>query len=64
MKEDYIASAYALDSNGLVAAISKMAFGNQLGVKVSTELQPKELFANGLGNIVAEVSEEALAYME
>ena len=64
MDEDYIASAYALDSNGLVAAISKMAFGNQLGVKVSTELQPKELFANGLGNIVAEVSEEVLAYME
>ncbi|MBR3808342.1 MAG: phosphoribosylformylglycinamidine synthase, partial [Lachnospiraceae bacterium] len=64
MEEDYIASAYALDSNGLVAAISKMAFGNQLGVKVSTELQPKELFANGLGNIVAEVSEEVLAYME
>ena len=64
MEKEYVASAYALDSNGLVAAISKMAFGNQLGVKVSEEIQAKELFANGLGSIVAEVGEDALAYME
>ena len=27
-------SAYALDANGLVAAVSKMAFGNKLGVSI------------------------------
>ena len=64
MGEGHVASAYALDSNGLVAAISKMAFGNQLGVKISDDLQTKELFTNGLGNIVAEVTEDALAYLE
>ncbi len=63
MEENYVSSAYALDSKGLAAAISKMAFGNKLGIKVSDELQAKDLFVNGLGSIVAEVSPEALAYM-
>ena len=52
-----IISAYALDANGLVSAISKMAFGNKMGVRLTDELVPKKLFENGLGDIVAEVPE-------
>lgn len=55
-----IISAYALDAKGVVAAVSKMAFGNKLGAKISTELDVRELFKNELGNIIAEVPAEAM----
>lgn len=51
-----IVSAYALDGRGLSAAVSKMAFGNRLGVTVSSEITAETLFAPGFGNIVAEVA--------
>lgn len=63
MKEKRIVSAYALDSKGVAAAISKMAFGNKLGVDVNPELDAEELFANGLGGIVAEVTADTIAQM-
>lgn len=50
-----IVSAYALDSKGVAAAISKMAFGNKLGVEIDTEVLVRTLFENGLGDIIAEV---------
>ncbi len=59
--EKVIVSAYALDAKGLTAAISKMAFGNKLGVLVSDELQPKDLFVNEIGNIIAEVPAHLLS---
>lgn len=59
-----IVSAYALDSKGIVAAISKMAFGNQLGVTITEELETEELFANELGGIIAEMPSEALEELE
>ena len=59
--EGKILSAYALDGKGLAAAVSKMAFGNKLGVTVEDSVSADTLFAPGFGNIVAEVSEDALA---
>jgi phosphoribosylformylglycinamidine synthase len=59
-----IVSAYALDSYGLAAAVSRMAFGNGFGIALREELDEEELFGNGLGSIVAEVSEEALSILE
>lgn len=59
-----ILSAYALDSKGIVAAVSKMAFGSRLGVKLSEELSPRELFENGLGDIVAEIEADRLEKLE
>ncbi|TCL58972.1 phosphoribosylformylglycinamidine synthase [Kineothrix alysoides] len=55
-----IVSAYAQDAKGLASSISKMAFGNKLGVIMSGELSAKELFENGLGDIVAEVEADKL----
>ena len=60
MKKGIIVSAYALDSNGLAAALSKMAFGNGLGVAVDEEVPLRALFENGLGNIVAEIAADKL----
>lgn len=51
-------SVYALDAKGLIAAVSKMAFGNKLGVSIRGCLKPEEAFAPGFGNLVAEVAPE------
>lgn len=56
-----IVSAYALDGKGLSAALSKMAFGNKLGVTVEADVAPETLFAPGFGNIVAEVAPKKAA---
>ncbi|MGN0327071.1 MAG: phosphoribosylformylglycinamidine synthase [Lachnospiraceae bacterium] len=61
MAEKKIVSAYALDAGGIVAAVSKMGFGNGLGAAISEELDPEDLFANQMGNILAEMSAEAVA---
>ena len=53
-----IKAAYALDANGLVPAVSKMAFGNKLGVKLYDECQSVLLFGCVIGDIVVEVSED------
>ncbi len=55
VKAGKIISAYALDAHGIVAAVSKMAFGNKLGVKLEHNLDPRDAFAPGFGCIVAEV---------
>ena len=60
MKKGIIVSAYALDSNGLAVALSKMAFGNGLGVAVDKEVPLRALFENGLGDIVAEIAADKL----
>lgn len=54
-KAGRIISAYALDGYGIVAAVSRMAFGNGLGVKLEHNLDPSDAFAPGFGCIVAEV---------
>ena len=55
VKAGKIVSAYALDGMGLAAAVSKMAFGNHMGVKIEHNVDARDLFAPGFGDIVAEV---------
>ena len=50
-----VVSAYALDRHGIAAAVSKMAFGNAFGVKIEHNLDPRDFFAPGFGDIVMEV---------
>ena len=57
IKAGKIVSAYALDSHGVISALSKMAFGNGLGVKIEHNVDPRDAFAPGFGCIVAEVPE-------
>lgn len=56
IQDKSIVSAYALERNGLIPAISKMAFGNHLGVALEGKLNSELLFAPAYGNILAEVS--------
>ena len=55
-----VISAYALDGKGLAAAVSKMAFGNKLGLTIEDEVTSDVLFAPGFGNIVAEIPVDKL----
>ena len=48
-------SAYALDRHGIAAAVSKMAFGNGMGVKIEHNLDPRDFFAPAFGDIICEV---------
>ena len=50
-----IVSAYALDRHGVVSAVSKMAFGNKMGVKLCGCVEAGKLFAPAFGDIIAEV---------
>ena len=50
-----IVSAYALDRHGIIAAVSKMAFGNAKGVKLEHNIDERDLFAPAFGDIIAEV---------
>ena len=61
---DNVRAAYALDANGLVPAVSKMAFGNKLGVKIYDDFSAKTLFGFAVGDLVLEVSEDSALAIE
>ena len=58
VKEGKMLSAYTLDGKGVALAVSRMAFGNGLGVQLNDTLDKDTLFAPGFGDLVAEVPAE------
>ncbi|MBQ7063032.1 MAG: phosphoribosylformylglycinamidine synthase subunit PurQ, partial [Bacteroidales bacterium] len=58
IEDGQVRSAYALGIGGIVEAVSKMAFGNKLGVRLNEALSKnnEELVAKKYGHIVVEVS--------
>ncbi|WP_394525899.1 phosphoribosylformylglycinamidine synthase [Lacrimispora sp. JR3] len=56
-----VVSAYAVESHGICEAVSKMAFGNKMGVKIETHVKPEDFFAAGWGNLVCEVPEKQVS---
>ena len=58
MQAGKVVSAYALDRHGIAAAVGKMAFGNAMGVKIEHNLDPRDFFAPGFGDLVLEVPAE------
>ncbi len=57
IKAGRILSAYAVEGNGLAEAVSKMAFGNKLGVRVEHNVDPRDFFAPDWGSILCEVAD-------
>ena len=55
-----IVSAYALGRYGVSEAVSKMAFGNKLGVKFDESITERDCFKPDFSGIVAEVSAGSL----
>ena len=56
-KAGIVKAAYALDEYGIAPALSKMAFGNRLGVKIENSISKEALFLAESGNIIAEISD-------
>ena len=63
MQAGKVVSAYALDRHGIAAAVSKMAFGNAMGVKIEHNLDPRDFFAPGFGDLVLEVPAEKVGQL-
>ena len=53
-----VVAAYAIDRQGIAPAVSKMAFGNQMGVKIEHNVDERDLFSAGFGDIICEVKAE------
>ena len=64
MQEGRIRAAYALDRMGIAAAVSKMAFGNGLGVRLEHDLDARDLFSPFLGDLICEVSGEDVGRLQ
>ncbi|MDD4111786.1 MAG: phosphoribosylformylglycinamidine synthase, partial [Herbinix sp.] len=58
MQDKKALSAYAIDFGGIIEAVSKMAFGNKLGVTLKTELDREELFLPDYGSMIIEMQKE------
>ena len=55
MKNNQVYSAYTVKDGGLLEAVYKMAFGNEIGVDLNNELSINDLCAKNYGNIILEV---------
>ncbi|MGN0380136.1 MAG: phosphoribosylformylglycinamidine synthase [Butyrivibrio sp.] len=60
IKDKALVSAYTLGAKGVVEAVSKMAFGNKMGVSIDSSFDSNELFAPKYGCIVAEADASLL----
>ena len=55
-----VESAYAVTFGGIIEAVSKMAFGNKLGVKLEAGISKEKLIAKDYGSIILEIKEDNL----
>lgn len=56
-----VLSSYAAGSDGLAGAVCKMAFGNNLGVKINPGIDQSRLFMPAWGSILLELDEAAVS---
>ena len=64
IKAGRVISAYATEANGIAEAVSKMAFGNHLGVKIEHDVDPRDFFAPAWGDIVCEVPADKVGELQ
>ena len=60
MEAGNVISAYAVEAGGIAEAVSKMAFGNKLGVKIEHSVDPRDFFVPAWGDMVCEVPDGKL----
>ena len=56
IEKGLVKSTYCLGFGGIIEAVSKMAFGNKLGVKLNSSINTAMLTAKNYGYIIVEVS--------
>ena len=64
IKDKSVYSSYTVKDGGLIEAIYKMAFGNNIGVRLNETLDLSELTLKNYGNIILEVDNEFNADLE
>ena len=57
MKAGRILSAYVCGRAGMAEAVSKMAFGNKIGVRIEHSVDPRAFFEAAYGDFVCEVAD-------
>ena len=60
VRNGQIVSSYAIGAGGIAEAVSKMAFGNRMGVTLDASVEAKDLFAPAFGDLIAEVPADKL----
>ena len=60
MEAGNVISAYAIEAGGIAEAVSKMAFGNKMGVKIEHSVDPRDFFVPAWGDMVCEVPDGKL----
>ena len=56
--KDYVLSSSTLKLGGAIEALSKMTFGNEIGLKINTDVSVETLAAVNYGSIVLEIKNE------
>ena len=60
MKAGKVYSAYTVKDGGIIEALYKMAFGNEIGVEINSDLSLEELIKKNYGNIILEINKSTL----
>ncbi len=55
-----IISAYAVEGHGICEAVSKMAFGNRMGIRIGHNVDPGDFFKAGWGMWYVKFRKESL----
>lgn len=58
IQEGQVRAAQAIRIGGLAAALTKMTFGNRIGITLAGEMDPHALFVSEYGSLVLELSRE------
>ena len=64
MHEGKVFSAYTVKDGGILEAVYKMAFGNEIGVEINEALSLNELLAKNYGHIILEVENDDVVTIE
>ncbi|HEY5561022.1 MAG TPA: phosphoribosylformylglycinamidine synthase [Clostridiaceae bacterium] len=59
-KEGVILAATTIKAGGIAEAVSKMSFGNKIGIKLADALEIKDLFMPDYGSVILELKEHSL----
>ncbi len=59
----YIRAAFAVSHGGIAEAVSKASFGNGFGAEIFDNVADTEMFAEGYGNLLAEIEPDAEEFL-
>ena len=62
MRDGVVVSAYALDHTGVVGALSKMAFGSNVGIEFDHRIVMRDLFDPSYGSLLVEIPADKMDY--